>query len=90
MIPIDQCRPVVFMLTGRHCRGLHRQSHVSVKDARLRHPAWRQGLRQQRHSPAGRGRRRFIENPALSQLQMEELLLALPLSKPQRHRAHVL
>ena len=40
----------------------------------------RQGLRQQRDPPAGRGERRDAEHPAQSQSQVEELLLAVPLS----------
>ena len=74
----------------RQRRRLHGRRRTSCAASRLRHPAWRQRLRQRRHPSASRERRRHAEHSAQRQSQMEELLLALPLSQPQRHRTHVL
>jgi len=56
----------------------------------LPNPARRQGLRLERNPQASRGARRDPQHPTQSQSQVEELLLAVPLSSAQRHRAHVL
>ena len=53
-------------------------------------PARGQGLRLERNPQASRGARRDPQHSAQSQSQVEELLLAVPLSSTQRHRAHVL
>jgi hypothetical protein len=44
----------------------------------------------ERNPQASRGARRDPHHSAQSQSQVEELLLAVPLSSAQRHRAHVL
>ena len=85
-----QCRPLAFMLTGGQVADCTAGAALLDRLARLRHPACGQGLRRRRHPPSGRGTRRDAQHPAQGQSQMEELLLAVPLPKPQRDRAHVL
>jgi transposase len=51
---------------------------------------WGDALRQQRHSPSGRGSRRNAEHSAQGEPQVEKLLFPVPLSQPQRYRAQFL
>ena len=74
----------------RQHRRLHGRGRTARTAARLRHPAWRQRLRRQRHTPPDRGERGRAKHPTQAKPQMEKLLLAIPLSEPKRHRAHVL
>ncbi len=90
-LTVAQCGPVAFICSrAAMSRIAVPGATLSVEDARLRHPAWRRGLRQRRDPPAGRARRGSAEHPAKGQSKVQEPLLALPLSKAQRHRAHVL
>lgn len=67
---------------GRADRRLLRRRSASRGDAGPPDPACRQGLRHERHPPAGRGSRRDAEHPTEGQPSLEELLLALPLPRP--------
>lgn len=82
------CRAIAFLLTGGQVADCTTGS--ALLDAGRPHSPRRQGLRQQRHPSSGRGERYDAEHPAQSQPALEELLLACALSRPQRHRVHVL
>src|SRR6516162_8055291 len=69
--------------------GLHRRRRPARPDARSRDPARRQGLRQRRRPPQDREHGSRSEHSTEDQPTLEELLLALPVPRPQRHRAHV-
>ena len=94
-----------FMYGGRQSAGMssalvhtHRRPSRRLQSGRgtfgaapaLPNPAPGQGLRLERNPQASRGARRDPQHSAQSQSQVEELLLAVPLSSAQRHRAHVL
>ena len=68
-------------------RGLHGERAAPRAPARLSPAARRQGLRQRRHPPTGRGKRNRAQHPAQGQPGLEAVLLARALPLPQRHRA---
>src|SRR4029077_11211406 len=69
--------------------GLHRRRRPARPDACSRYPERRQGVRQRRRPPQDREYGGRSEHSTEGQPTLEELLLALPVPRPQRHRAYV-
>ncbi len=85
-----ECRPFSFALTGGQVADCRAGAELLATASALPNPARGQGLRLERNPQASRGARRDPQHSAQSQSQVKELLLAVPLSSAQRHRAHVL
>jgi len=82
--------PARFLDHRRECRRLQGRRDASRPLARLRGGQRRQGIRRRRASQANSRTRRARQHPTQGQQEGEAVLLALPLPRPERHRAHVL